>query len=224
MRALTSRNSYGWHHYFSAYSTGCNETRESHKRGSRRGALSPVMYAFSCVHAQPNKVLYIQNTQPFHGDSDTSRHPTPHRAHKQEVSRESAVVEQHQHQSSRAKLTTTQTLAMPRSASPEETPGRRHLGHACPRLVWGPCVQEKARRTRGLKRCRCTCGCRHRCRCRHRSMHCMSVPRCGSLATVLTTLALPCLTYASIILIITDFISCDETRKSRKRGRCCGGT
>jgi hypothetical protein len=33
-------------------------------------------------------------------------------------------------------------------------------------------------------------------------MHCMSVPRCGSLATVLTTLALPCLTYASIILII----------------------
>ena len=53
---------------------------------------------------------------------------------------------------------------------------------------------------RGLKRCICTCGCRQRCRCRHRSMHCMSVPRCGSLAPVLTTLALPCLTYDNMIL------------------------
>ena len=47
--ALTSRHSYGGDHDLNAYSTGCNETRESHKRGSHRGALSPVKYACSSL-------------------------------------------------------------------------------------------------------------------------------------------------------------------------------
>ena len=41
-----------------------------------------------------------------------------------------------------------------------------------------------------------------------------SVTRCGSLAPVLNTIALPCLTYDSIIFIIMHILSCDKKHQT----------